>query len=194
MAIAADEIHKLLAEAGVEEAALRLHERLAGKISTAPKAELTEDTLELLYTPGVGAVSRRLADDAGRAQELTWRGNALAVVSDGSAILGLGNLGPEAAMPVRSFPPELFDPAPDVVVHMIPMGEADARAAVDGFAGRAERMVWLSSGDVYRAYGRFTGIEPGPPEPVPLTEDAPLRTVLYPYRGQARSADVQLRA
>lgn len=88
---------------------------------------------------------------------------------------------PQAGMPVRHFAPELLTPAPDVVVHMIAMGEADARAAVEFFRG-VQRMVWISSGDVYRAYGRFTGIEPGAIEPVPLTEDAPLRSVLYPYR------------
>ena len=89
---------------------------------------------------------------------------------------------PQAGMPVRHFAPELLTPAPDVVVHMIAVGEADARAAVEFFAGRVQRMVWISSGDVYRAYGRFTGREPRRIEPMPLTEDAPLRSVLYPYR------------
>jgi nucleoside-diphosphate-sugar epimerase len=65
---------------------------------------------------------------------------------------------------------------------MIAMGEEDAEAAVAAFAGVARRIVVPSSGDVYRAYGIFIGIEPGPPVPVPLDEDAPLRTVRYPYR------------
>ena len=91
---------RLRSEAGVEEAALELHRRLAGKVSVAPKAELTEETLELLYTPGVGAVSRHLAHDAGDARELTWKGNTVAIVSDGSAVLGLGDEGPLAALPV----------------------------------------------------------------------------------------------
>src|SRR5262249_62147576 len=47
------------------------------------------------------------------------------------------------------------------------------------------RVVAISSQDVYRAYGRLIGTEPGPPDPVPLTEDAPLRERLYPYRGAA---------
>jgi nucleoside-diphosphate-sugar epimerase len=51
------------------------------------------------------------------------------------------------------------------------------------FTGMADRLVTISSGDVYRAHGRLTGHEPGPIEPVPLAEDALLRTVLYPYRG-----------
>jgi nucleoside-diphosphate-sugar epimerase len=96
---------------------------------------------------------------------------------------------PAAAIPVRHFSSELFAPPPDVVIHMNAMGEADARAAAEAFHGRTARIVWLSSGDVYRAYGRLTGIEPGPREPGLLNEDSPLRSVLYPYRHKAPSPD-----
>ena len=65
---------------------------------------------------------------------------------------------------------------------MIAMGQADADAVVQTFAGNAKHLVVASSGDVYRAYGRFTGLEPGPVETGLLTEDSPLRCVLYPYR------------
>jgi nucleoside-diphosphate-sugar epimerase len=65
---------------------------------------------------------------------------------------------------------------------MFPVGEDDARAAVARFIGVARRMVALSSGDVYRAYGRLLGTEPGPPDPVPIDENAPLREILFPYR------------
>jgi nucleoside-diphosphate-sugar epimerase len=97
---------------------------------------------------------------------------------------------PRAAMPITEFPKELLEPASDIVIHMIAMGEADARAAVSGFGKRASRIVWLSSGDVYRAYGRIIGIEPpakdpGQSESGLLNEDSPLRTVLYPYRKPA---------
>ena len=95
----------------------------------------------------------------------------------------------EAAIPVLSFPATLLTPQPDVVVHMIAMGEADARSAVDFFRGRTARMVWISSGDVYLAYGRFTDIEPGPVIPGLLREDSPLRSVLYPYRDPAKTRD-----
>lgn len=94
-----------------------------------------------------------------------------------------------AGVPVTHFQESLLSPSPDVIVHMMAMGEADARAAVDAFAGCAGRLVVVSSGDVYRAYGRFTGLEPGAIEPGPLGEDAPLRSVLYPYREQASSPD-----
>jgi nucleoside-diphosphate-sugar epimerase len=89
---------------------------------------------------------------------------------------------PHATVPVLHFPPSLSDPPPDVVLHMFLVGENDARAAVARFAGVAGRIVALSSGDVYRAYGRILGTEPGPLEPTPIREDAPLRQVYFPYR------------
>jgi nucleoside-diphosphate-sugar epimerase len=92
---------------------------------------------------------------------------------------------PRAAIPVLHFPSALTDPPPDMVLHMFPVGQDDARAAVARFAGVARRMVALSSGDVYRAYGRLLGSEPGPLEPVPLDEDAPLREAFFPYRHSA---------
>jgi nucleoside-diphosphate-sugar epimerase len=73
---------------------------------------------------------------------------------------------------------------PEVVLDMIPVVEADAVAAVTTFRGMARRLVAISSIDVYRAYGRLHGSEPGPIEPMPLTEDSPLREKLYPYRGE----------
>ena len=95
---------------------------------------------------------------------------------------------PRAGIPVTFFPQEILSEDFDVVIHMIAMGEADSRAAVEAFRGRVPRLVALSSGDVYRTYGRFTGLEPGPPEPGLLRENSPLRSVLYPYRSKAQSA------
>jgi nucleoside-diphosphate-sugar epimerase len=86
-------------------------------------------------------------------------------------------------------PRELIDPAPDVVVHMWAMTEADAESFVDRFRGVAGRAVVISSGDVYRAYGRLTGLEFGPPDPIPLTEDSPLRESRYAYRKTAPGPD-----
>jgi nucleoside-diphosphate-sugar epimerase len=95
---------------------------------------------------------------------------------------------PLAALPVLRFPDELLAESFDTIVHTIPMGEADSRAVMEAFRGRASRVVALSSGDVYRAYGRLTHAEPGPIEAGLLHEDSPLRSVLYPYRKQAKSA------
>lgn len=72
---------------------------------------------------------------------------------------------------------------PEVVLNMIAFGEADARAFTRAFAGLARRAVVISSQDVYRAYGRLWCTEPGPPDPVPLDESAPLRDKRYPHRG-----------
>lgn len=93
---------------------------------------------------------------------------------------------PLAEYPILRFPDTVTKSDWDAVIHMVMMGEADAHAAADAFAGRTGRLVMISSGDVYRAYGRLTGHEPGPPDPMPLTEDAPLRSVLYPYRNQTK--------
>jgi nucleoside-diphosphate-sugar epimerase len=92
---------------------------------------------------------------------------------------------PRAGIPVLHFPPGLTDPPPDIVLHMFPVGEDDTRAALARFSGVARRLVAISSGDVYLAYGRLLGTETGPPEPVPLAEGAALRSRLYPYRHTA---------
>jgi nucleoside-diphosphate-sugar epimerase len=64
-----------------------------------------------------------------------------------------------------------------------------SRAESTRSRGVARRIVVISSGDVYRAYGQLLGTEPGPVEPTPLVEDAPLRSVLFPYRDQAQGPD-----
>lgn len=89
---------------------------------------------------------------------------------------------PRAGMPVLEYPHELVTLCPDVVIHMMALGERDAAAARDVFAGIARRVVMVSSGDVYRAYGFFYGTEHDPIEHTPLKEAAPLRSTLYPYR------------
>jgi malate dehydrogenase (oxaloacetate-decarboxylating) len=74
---------------------------LGGKISTRSKVPVrTRNTLSMAYTPGVARVCRAIAADPDKAYAFTSKANSVAVVSDGSAILGLGNLGPAAAMPV----------------------------------------------------------------------------------------------
>ena len=86
--------------------------------------------------------------------------------------------------------PALRDLAPEVVLDMIPMTEAAVRITQDALRGVASRMVVVSSMDVYRAYGVLIGKETGDLDPLPVTEESPLRSQLYPYRGaQPRSAD-----
>lgn len=78
--------------------------------------------------------------------------------------------------------PELEQFAPDVVINMILLLEAQAEAFVQALSGVAQRAVVISSQDVYRAYGRLIGTEPGEPDALPITEDSPLREKRYPYR------------
>ncbi len=72
--------------------------------------------------------------------------------------------------------------APQVVLDMTPYTEQDALTTMNTFKGITQRVVAISSMDVYRAYGVILGIESGPVEPLPLTEDTPLRQQLYPFR------------
>lgn len=82
---------------------------LGGKISLKNKVPVdTRDTLSMAYTPGVGRVCEDIAEDKQKAQSLTIKQNSIAVVTDGSAVLGLGNIGPEAAMPVMEGKAMLF--------------------------------------------------------------------------------------
>ena len=87
-----------------------------------------------------------------------------------------------AAVPVLDYPREVVALSPEVVIHMIAMGRHDAAAARQAFANVAQRIVMISSGDVYRAYGYFHKTEPPPAEPTPLKETSPLRQVLFPYK------------
>ncbi len=83
------------------ERAIELHKKLRGKIEIQPKTPInTMEDLALVYTPGVGAVSSLIAEDSTQTDALTWRKNTVAIVSDGTAVLGLGDIGPEAALPV----------------------------------------------------------------------------------------------
>ena len=80
-----------------------------GKIEMQPKVPVrTRDDLSMAYTPGVGRISRAIAEAPERAWNLTAKGNTVAVVTDGTAVLGLGDIGPEAALPVMEGKAMLF--------------------------------------------------------------------------------------
>ncbi len=82
---------------------------LGGKIAIQNKMPLVNrDTLSMAYTPGVARVSMAIAEDHAKAWQLTIKGNSVAVVSDGTAVLGLGDIGPEGAMPVMEGKAMLF--------------------------------------------------------------------------------------
>jgi nucleoside-diphosphate-sugar epimerase len=88
-----------------------------------------------------------------------------------------------------AYRPQFQHFAPDVVVDLIAMTEQDAVADIETYRGLTRRLVVLSSMDVYRAYDRFRGLDHGPPDPLPLSEDAPLREMLFCYRGRAKGKD-----
>lgn len=88
---------------------LARHKELKGKISIQLKDDLdTKEKMSIYYTPGVGAVSSYVAEHLDEAREYTWLNNSVAVVSDGSAVLGLGNIGPYGALPVMEGKAMLF--------------------------------------------------------------------------------------
>ncbi len=88
---------------------LSLHRQWRGKLAVAPKCPLDgRRDLALAYTPGVAEPCKRIAADAQAAYECTIKGNTVAVVTDGSAVLGLGNIGPTAALPVMEGKAALF--------------------------------------------------------------------------------------
>ena len=91
------------------EKALKLHEEWNGKLETVSKTPVkSREDLSLAYTPGVAEPCKVIAQDKEAAYTYTWKANTVAVVSDGSAVLGLGNIGPYAAMPVMEGKAVLF--------------------------------------------------------------------------------------
>lgn len=88
---------------------IEAHRKAKGKISIESKMPLeTKDDLSIAYTPGVAEPCREIAKDVNKAYDYTAKGNLVAVISDGSAVLGLGNIGPEAALPVMEGKAVLF--------------------------------------------------------------------------------------
>ena len=93
----------------INEKALKLHEEWGGKLEITSKAPVkSREDLSLAYTPGVAEPCKVIAEDIQAAYKYTIKSNTVAVVSDGSAVLGLGNIGPHAAMPVMEGKAVLF--------------------------------------------------------------------------------------
>lgn len=93
----------------IQQEALDIHKKLGGKIEVTSKDTLdSAKKLSLYYTPGVGAVSSYVAENPGETRDYTWINNNVAVISDGSAVLGLGDIGPFGALPVMEGKAMLF--------------------------------------------------------------------------------------
>ena len=122
---------------------LEQHKKLNGKIEISLKDNLDSvDKLSTYYTPGVAAVSQYIADNPEEAKNYTWTKNNVAVISDGSAVLGLGNIGPKAALPVMEGKAMLFkkfaniDAIPIVLdVHSVDEIVATVKAIAPSFGG-----------------------------------------------------------
>lgn len=114
------------------EKALKLHEEWNGKITTTSKCKVqTKEDLALAYTPGVAEPCKVIAKDEEAAYKYTIKSNTIAVVSDGSAVLGLGNIGAKAAMPVMEGKCVLFKEFGDVNAFPICLDTQDVDEIVD---------------------------------------------------------------
>ncbi len=127
----------------IGEKSLILHKKYGGKFSISSKVPVNDmKDLSLIYTPGVGAVSSFLANHKEKTREYTMKGNSVAVVSDGSAVLGLGNIGPEAALPVMEGKALLFKKFANIDAVPIVLNTQDSeeiikivKAIAPGFGG-----------------------------------------------------------
>ncbi len=116
----------------IYEESLELHKKYGGKIGTELKVVLdNKKDLSLAYSPGVAEVCRAIATDVKKTKELTIKKNTVAIISDGSAILGLGNLGPHAALPVMEGKAALFKHFADVDAFPLCIDTQDVDEIVD---------------------------------------------------------------
>ena len=116
----------------VYQIALKKHEEWQGKVATKVKAKvLNAEDLTYAYTPGVAEPCRKIHEDEAKAYVYTSKANTIAVVSDGSAVLGLGNIGPKAAMPVMEGKAVLFKEFGDVNAVPIVLDTQDADKIIE---------------------------------------------------------------
>jgi len=118
--------------ADIKQQALELHAAKRGKIRIQPTVEIeTKEDLALVYTPGVGAVSQAIAADPSLANDLTWRGNTVAIVSDGTAVLGFGDIGPLASLPVLEGKSAIFKRFANIDAVPIALATKDTEAIIE---------------------------------------------------------------
>jgi len=112
--------------------ALEMHEKLKGKLEVISKKKLeTKDDLSTAYTPGVAEPCRKIHENPEDVYKYTIKGNTVAVISDGSAVLGLGNIGPEASMPVMEGKAVLFKEFADIDAFPICVAEQNIQKTID---------------------------------------------------------------
>ena len=114
------------------EKSLQAHEKYGGKLVISSKMPLdTMEDLSIAYTPGVAEPCVKISEDPALAYKYTFKGNAVAVVSDGSAVLGLGNIGPEAALPVMEGKAVLFKKFANIDAIPIVLGSQDTDSIIN---------------------------------------------------------------
>ncbi len=115
----------------VKELAMIQAKKFGGKLAIESKVEVNNrEDLSIAYTPGVATVSSAIAEDPKLGYELTTKKNTVAVISDGSAVLGLGNIGAIAAMPVMEGKAVLFKKFADVDAIPIVLGTQDTEEII----------------------------------------------------------------
>lgn len=122
----------------IKQQSLELHAKLKGKIRIQATCDIkTNEDLTLIYSPGVGAVSEAIVADPSKVDTYTWRKNAVAIFSDGSAVLGLGDIGPLAALPVLEGKCAIFKRFSNIDAVPIILNTKDVDAIVETIANIA---------------------------------------------------------
>ena len=128
----------------VKELAVQKHKEWKGKIEIIPRAPITNrEELSVAYTPGVAQPCLEIQKDPALSYELTRRGNLVAVITDGTAVLGLGDIGPEAAMPVMEGKCALFKAFADIDAFPLCVNSKDVDEIV-----RTVELIGLSFGGI----------------------------------------------
>ena len=116
----------------LKEEALKLHKEYKGKLAVKSKVKVeTKEDLSIVYTPGVAEVCREIALDKSKVYDYTMKSNSVAVLTDGSAVLGLGNIGGEAALPIMEGKCVLFKNMADVDAFPICLDTQDKDEIID---------------------------------------------------------------
>lgn len=116
----------------IQKKSLELHKKLKGKFEIRSKIPLkTKEDLSLVYTPGVAEACLEIAKDKSKIYDYTIKGNSVAVISDGSAVLGLGNIGAEAALPVMEGKTVIFKELANIDAYPICLQSQDVKTNIE---------------------------------------------------------------
>lgn len=131
------------------EESLKLHEKLAGKLETVSKLKLeTKEDLSLAYTPGVAEPCKRIAEDKSLAYKYTLKGNTIAVISDWTAVLWLGDIWPEAGLPVMEWKAILFKEFGWVNAFPIVLDTKDTEDIIKTIKNISPTFAWINLEDI----------------------------------------------